>query len=113
MFLEETSLEEVSEVMFQWFGDNQFQGNANRCHVLLSADKQVQVNIGTAQIENTQNERLLGIIIGSKLSFDKHIQQICSQASASARIAPFMNITKRKILMNAFFSARFSYCPLT
>ena len=113
MFLEETSLEEVSEVIFQWFGDNQFQGNANRCHVLLSADKQVQVNIGTAQIENTQNERLLGIIIGSKLSFDEHIQQICSKASASTRIAPFMNITERKILMNAFFSARFSYWPLT
>ena len=24
-----------------------------------------------------------------------------------------MNITKRKILMNAFFNSRFSYCPLT
>ena len=102
------SLEEV-EVIFQWFRDNQFQGNANKCHVLLSTDKQVQVSIGTAQIENTQNEKLLGIIIDSKLNFDKHIQQICSRASAKlkalARIAPFMNITKRKKLMNAFFNA--------
>ena len=52
------SLEEVSEVIFQWLMDNQFQGNANKCHVLLSTDKQVQVNIGTAQIENIQNEVL-------------------------------------------------------
>ena len=85
--------------------------------IKLSTDKQVQVNIGTAQIENTQNEKLLGIIIDSKLSFDKHIQQICSKASdklkALAKIVPFMNITKRKILMNSFFNARFSYCPLT
>ena len=77
----------------------------------------MHVKIGTAQIENTQNEKLLGITIDSKLSFDKHIQQICSRASAKlkalARIAPFMNITKRKILMNAFFNAQFSYCPLT
>ena len=76
----------------------------------------MQVNIGTAQIENTQNEKLLGIIIDSKLNFDKHIQQICSRASAKlkalARIAPFMNITKRNILLNAFFNAQFSYCPL-
>ena len=76
----------------------------------------MQVNIGTAQIENTQNKILLGIIIDSKLSFDKHIQQICSRASAKlkalARIAPFMNITKRKKFMNAFFNAQFSYCPL-
>ena len=86
-------------------------------NVLLSTDKQVHVDIGTAQIENTQNEKLLGITIDSKLSFDKHIQQICSRASAKlkalARIAPFMNITKTKILMNAFFNAQFSYCLLT
>ena len=84
--------------------------------IKLSTDKQVQVNIGTAQIENTQNEKLLGIIIDSKLSFDKHIKQICSRASAKvktlARIAPFINITKRKISMNVFFSAQLSYCPL-
>ena len=111
------SLEEVSEVIFQWFRDNPFQGNASKCRVLLSTDKQVHVNIGTAQIENTQNEKLLGITIDSKLSFDKHIQQICSRASAKlkalTRVARFMNITKRKILMNAFFNAQFSYCPLT
>ena len=34
------------------------------------------MNIGTAQIENMQNEKLLGITTDSKLSFDKHIQQI-------------------------------------
>ena len=111
------SLEEVSEVVFQWFRDNQFLGNASKCHVLLSTDKQVHVKIGTAQIENTQNEKLLRITIDYKLSFDKHIQQICSRVSAKlkalARIAPFMNITKRKILMNTFFNAQFSYCPLT
>ena len=77
----------------------------------------MQVNIDTAQAENTQNEKLLGIIIiDSKLRFDKHIQQICSRASAKvkalARTAPFINITKRKILMNVFFSAQLSYCPL-
>ena len=111
------SLEEVSEVVFQWFRDNHFQGNATKCHVLLSTDKQVHVKIGTAQIENTQNEKLLGINIDSKLSFGKHIQQICSRATAKlktlARIALFMNVTKRKILMNVFFNAQFSYCTLT
>ena len=111
------SLEEVSEVIFQWFRHNAFQGNASKCHVLLSTDRQVHVNIGNAKIENTQNEKLLGITIDSKLSFDKHIQQICSRTSAKlkalARIAPFMDITKRKILINAFFNSQFSYCPLT
>ena len=61
------SLEEVSKVIFQWFRDNQFQGNASKCHVLLSTDKQVHVNIGTAQFANTQNEKLLCVTIDSKL----------------------------------------------
>ena len=35
------SLDEVSEAIFQWFRDNQVEGNANKCHVLLSTEKQV------------------------------------------------------------------------
>ena len=34
---------------------------------LLSTDKQVHVNIGTAQFANTQNEKLLCVTIDSKL----------------------------------------------
>ena len=77
----------------------------------------MHVNIGTTQIENTQNEKLLGITIDCKLILDKHVQQICSRESAKlkalAKIAPFMNNKKRKISMNAFSNAQFSYCPLT
>ena len=77
----------------------------------------VHVNIDNAKIENSKFEKLLGVTLDSRLTFEKHIQQICGKASsklkALARIAPFMNIEKRKILMNAFFNVQFSYCPLT
>ena len=112
-----TSLEEVSAHIFKWFRDNEFQANASKCHVLLSTNKKVHVNIDTAQIENSQFEKLLGVTLDSKLTFEKHINQICGKASsklkALARIAPQMDIGKRKILMYAFFNAQFSYCPLT
>ena len=29
-----------------------------------------------------------------------------------ARITPYMNILKRKLLMNSFFISQFNYCPL-
>ena len=32
-------LEKSSLVIFKCFSDNQFQGNANKCHVLLSIDQ--------------------------------------------------------------------------
>ena len=61
--------------------------------------------------------KLLGVTIDTKLSFKTHIQQICGKATAKlkalARIALFMNLEKKKILVNAFFNAQFNYCPLT
>ena len=48
-------------------------------------------------------ERLLGIDIDCKLNFENHITQICSKAmekiKALARIAPFLNKRKRKLLI--------------
>ena len=84
--------------------------------MLLSADQHVQVKIGAAQIQNSSSEKLLGVTIDAKLSFEKHVEQIYARARAKlkalARIAPFMNIQKKKVLMKAFFTAQFSYCPL-
>ena len=93
-------LEESSRVIFKWFSDNQFQANASKCHVLLSTDEHVQLKIGTAQIENSSSEKLLGVTIDAKLSFEKHIEQIYAKARAKlkalAKNAPFINIKKKK-----------------
>ena len=64
--------------------------------MLLSTEEYVQVKIGTAQIENSPSEKLLGVKIDAKLSFEKNIEQIYAKArvklKALARIAPFINI---------------------
>ena len=109
-------LKESSRVILKWSTDNQFQANASKCHVLLSTDEHVQVKISTAQIENSSSQKLLGVTIDAKLSFEKHIKQIYAKARAKlkalARIAHFMSIKKKKVLMKALFMAQFSYCPL-
>ena len=74
------------------------------------------IRVEDFQIENTKREKLLGIQFENKQSFDYHLSKICKKAStkryALGRVTPYLNLSKRKILMNVFFSSQFSYCPL-
>ena len=45
----------------------------------------MHVDIQTSQIKNSNCERLLGIDIDCKLSFEIHINQICSKARAKIK----------------------------
>ena len=59
---------------------------------------------------------LLGRTIDSNLTFENHINNICKRASqklnALARVAPYMNIQKRRIIMKSFVTSQFGYCLL-
>ena len=78
-------LENVSSNLFQWFTAKELKGNARKCHLLIRSGENVHVNIGISQIKNSDCERLLGIDIDSKLSFENHINQICSKARAKIK----------------------------
>ena len=102
--------------MFKWLVDNLIKSNPDKCHLLVSTNDNVAIRIGKFQIENTKREKLLDIKFDNKLSFDYHLSEICKKASRKLyslrRVTPYMNLSKRKILMNAFFNWLFSYCPL-
>ena len=103
-------VEKASVAIYQWFSDNQMQDNADKCHILISFEEKVRVNIGTTQIENNNSEKLLGVHIVSTLGFGKYINTIYGKAqaktSALGRVARYVNIEKRKIIMNAFFNSQ-------
>ena len=92
------SLEQSANLLFNWFKCNQMKGNKDKYHVLLSTDETVQVNIGTARINDSKCEKLVGIKIDCKLSFDDHIGNICKKAgtklNALTRVAQCMNTEK-------------------
>ena len=68
------------------------------------------------EIENSKCEKLLGVKLDWQLHFDEHFSDVCKRASeklnALARIAPFIRLSKRRMLINAFFYSKFSYCFL-
>ena len=76
----------------------------------------MEIQVSSWSIRNKDSVKLLGIHINNSLNFDYHINQLCKRASkklyALARIAKHLDINKRKMLMKAFVSSQFSYCPL-
>ena len=51
------------------------QGNSGKCHQTLSTNEPAQIQIGESLIESTNCEKLLGVKIDSKLSFNKTSKQ--------------------------------------
>ena len=99
-----------------WFSDNQIKLNTDKCHLLLNMQDQNFLKIGNFNIKNSFSEKLLDITFDGKLKFSNHIEDICKKATrklnALSRIVPYMDISRRKILMNAFFRSQFNYCLL-
>ena len=55
-------------------------------------------------------------MINNRLTFKSHAENLCKKAGqklhALARIANYMDISKKRSIMNAFILSQFSYCPL-
>ena len=72
--------------------------------------------IGNSYIESEDEQVFLGITIDFKLTFENHINSICKNArqklNALARITPYMNIKKQRIIMKSFVTSQFSYAQL-
>ena len=86
--------------------------NAGRCHLLVSTNSNVKMKIGNSDITNSKKEKLLGVKFDHKLSFHDHVSELCEKACrkihALPKVASYTNISKRRILMNAFFKSKFS-----
>ena len=74
------------------------------------------MKIGDFNIMNSKCEKLLFINVNCKLTFNSHVSNLFKSARRKinmlARIKPYMSISKRRILMNAFFESQFNCCPL-
>ena len=93
------------------------KANPDKCHFIASESKAFVINLKNNQITNSKCEKLLWIKIDHKLTFYAHIDEICKKAGQKmntlSRVIPYMNITKRRSLLNTFFMSQFTYCPLT
>ena len=104
-------------ILLKWIHDNGLKANPDKFHLLLSVKNQeLSANIDNFDIYNKSSEKLLGITIDNKLTFNEHVSNICDKATqklhALSRVANFMSEKQRQIVMKAFVLAQFGYCPL-
>ena len=76
----------------------------------------VGICVDNYNIKSSKCEKFLGNKIDNKLSFNTHFVEICKKSvqelNARVRVTPYMDLSKRRILLNAFSISQFSYCPL-
>ena len=75
-------------MLFKWFSEN-IQINEDKCHLIVSNNEHVRtLKLDDTGIENINCKNVL------------------------SRVAPYINVTKRRLLINSFFGSRFHYYPL-
>ena len=65
----------------KWFKNNGMKVNADICYLLVNSKTRVCTKIGLYNIESSKQQKLLGVLIDNKLTFDKHITILCSKTS--------------------------------
>ena len=92
------SLQSSSKELCQWLSDNEMKGNTEKCHLIMSTDQSVNFQLGGSFLKRNGCEKMLGVKIDYKLSFDEHVKTLCNKANnkwkALARGTPYMRVEK-------------------
>ena len=103
------SQEQTSVSLFRWFENNLLNGNADKCHFLVSASQEINLNVNNFEIKSSDCEKLLGVKFDSKLRFDQYITDLYRRARRKirtlAKVTPVTNLPKRRLLMNSSFKS--------
>ena len=112
-----SELEDESITLLNWIRNNGLKANPNKFHLLLSdPNEELSIKIDSFDIKNTQCQKLLGITLDNKLTFNSHVTILCAKTSqklhALSRVSQYMTLKQRKVTMQSFISSQFGYCPL-
>ena len=85
------------EKVSRWFSDNQMKGNTDKCHLIMSTNNTPKLKVGDSLIKTSTCEKLLGVEIDCKLTFDNHVANLCKKANNKLRAR----------------ASQLDYCPFT
>ena len=111
-----SELSTITKTIFNWFENNGMKANPDKCHLIVTENDNFQIEHDNFLIENSVCEKILGVKVDNKLTFKNHVETLCKKASqkisALSRVSSYMNFYQKKLIVNAFITSHFSYCPL-
>ena len=106
-------------IVLNWRKVNSMVANPGKFQMLLGSkidNSQITFAIENKQRKCKKEVKLLGITIDDKLTFTRHVANICSLANnrlrSLTRIRRFLSMEETKYLSEAYFMSAFKYCPL-
>ena len=82
----------------------------------LKGKRRLRLNIEENKLPAADHVKLLGIEIDSKLTFNKHVETLCSKVnnkiSAFSRLNNYISREQALTICNAVILSNFNYCPL-
>ena len=73
------------------------KANSDKIHLIMRCAEATTAMIDGFPIDSSKTEVLLEITVNHELKFDDHVYHLCKKESL--RIAPFMNVSKKRIFM--------------
>ena len=98
-----TSLEQATERLYEWFTNNRMKDTHDKWYLLMITLTPIPIKV-KRYIKNSDNEKLLGVAVDANLNFSRHLENILKKlvkVQVLARIAPYISIPKRKLLINS------------
>ena len=89
--------------------------NPGKYHYRLNGnhDEPDKINLHRTEITNSNNEKLLGVLIDKELSFDVLIKSLRKKAvqklGAPARISSYLTLDQKLLLSNSLVKPQFTY----
>ena len=111
-----SKLKKGTSPVFTWFQNNYLKANSGKSHRLITSDNIQNIDGGRNQLNSSKYRKLFDILIDHKLTFENHVLNIAQKLNQKlhvlARISKYMPQKKLRIIMKAFASSQFAYCPL-
>ena len=84
--------------------------------VIGSGNLSHEIMLNNSKITSSNEEKLLGIFLDSKLNFESHRGSLCRKAgrntNALARLKNYLTSNQRNLQLNSVIKSQFTYCPL-